>query len=438
MKTLIKTLVVLAIPAMLSAQNAKVQTAWRQLQDYETSKDVSSLMKAKEAIDLATNHEDTKDKPKTWVYRARIYYSLFKNALEQEEKKLAATVTDKNERLTTAYGNVSTLDYEEAGKAMEKAVTMDKDKAYQQDYAIVGMQMMGDVNNLAVGKYNAGVELAKSNKMTESNAKFLEAAEYFEASYLTTKMMGKKDTATLTNALVCVQKAKDNPKIKEYNEKIIKEKVATPYNYISLYDCMQAMKDTAGAMVVLKEGRVAFPNDADLMNREIEYYLQSGKDAEALANLDKAIEKTPTSAILWLVRGNIYDKQANPKDLATSKEKEKPKNFDDLMTKAETNYKKSTELDPKNSDAWYNLGALYNNWGGVETKRCDDLIKQATKMKECEARATDRFNKAIPALEKALEFNPGDKGIMVPLRKLYLMTNQPEKAQKMSDAINKK
>ncbi len=423
MKIIFKTLLILALPAIMSAQSAKVQTAWRQLQDYETSKDVASLMKAKEAIDLATNHEDTKDKPKTWVYRARIYYALFKNALEQEEKKLAATVSDKSERLTKAYGSVSTVDYEEAGKAMEKAVNMDKDKLYQQDYAMVGMQMMGDINNLAVGKYNAG--------------KYLEAAEYFEASYQTTKMMGKKDTATLTNALVCAQKAKDAPKIKEYNEKIIAEKVASPYNYVSLYDCKQILKDSAGAMVTLKEGRTLFPADGDLMNREIEYYLQKGKDVEALANLDKAIEKSPNSAILWLVRGNIYDKQANPKD-AAGKEKDKPKNFEELMGKAELNYKKTTELDPKNSDAFYNLGALYNNWGGVALKRCDDLIKQATKMKECEAQANEKFNKAIPALEKALEMHPGDKSIMIPLRKLYLMVNQPEKAQKMSDAINKK
>lgn len=427
MKAILKTLLVMAVPVALTAQSAKVQTAWRQLQDYESSKDVSSLMKAKEAIDLATNHENTKNETKTWVYRARIYYALFKNALDQESKKLEATVSNKDERLTKAYGSVSTVDYEEAGKAMEKAVTMDKDKTYQMDYAMVGMAMMNDVNNLAVGKYGAG--------------KYAEAAEYFEASYMTTKMMGKKDTATLMNALICAQKSKDQAKVKEYNEKIISEKLATPYNYVSLYDVKQTMKDSAGAMQTLKDGRAAFPNDADLMNREIEYYLQRGKDAEALANLDKAIEKTPNSAILWLVRGNIYDKMANPKGKDASGkevEKDKPKNFDELMGKAETNYKKCAELDPKNSDAFYNLGALYNNWGGVETRRCDDLVKQAAKLKECEARANDRFNKAIPALEKALEFNPTDKSIMAPLRKLYLLTNQPEKAKEMSDRINKK
>src|SRR5438046_1173079 len=113
MKSIYRTFIALCVPVIMTAQSAKVQTAWRNLTDYETSKDVSSLMKAKEAIDLASNHEKTKEEAKTWVYRAKIYYALFKNAIEQEEKKLAATVSDKGERLTKAYGNVSTADYEE-------------------------------------------------------------------------------------------------------------------------------------------------------------------------------------------------------------------------------------------------------------------------------------------------------------------------------------
>ncbi|MGZ3904308.1 MAG: tetratricopeptide repeat protein [Bacteroidia bacterium] len=417
-----KTLLILCLPALAFAQGAKVQTAFRNLEDYNTSKDVASLMKAKEAIDLATNHEDTKEKAKTWSYRTQIYYALFKNDLANEEKKLA-DVANKSDRTMKAYGNVATTNYEEAGKAMQKAVALDKDKIYQQDYGMVGMQMMGDVNNLAVGKYNVG--------------KYGEAMEFFEGMYEARKMMGKKDTAALTNSLVCAQKAKDNAKIKYYDQKMIDEKVATAYTFNSLHDVKLMSGDTAGAFETLKLGRAAFPNDLDMMNREIEHYLRKGKDTEALANIDVAIQKAPNNALLYLVKGNIFDKQANPKD-ATGKEKEKPKNFDELMGKAETNYRKATELDPKNSDAFYNLGALYNNWGGIMQKRCDDLIKQATKMKECEAAATDKFNKAIPPLETALNMHPDDKSIMVPLRKLYLMTNQPEKAQKMSDMIKAK
>src|SRR6185312_12893795 len=339
MKKVSKFFIALSIPAVAFSQSAKVQTAWRSLQDYETSKDVSSLMKAKECIDLATNYDDTKDKPKTWVYRAKVYYDLFKNNLEQEEKKVPATVTNKNERLTKAYGAVSTADYEESNKALEKAAALDKDKAYQTDMAMLGMQMLNDVNNLAIGKYNAG--------------KYKEAMEFFEASYEVSKMMGKKDTSQLTNALICAQKEKDFEKVKTYNQKAIDEKVATAYNYGNLSDAKMALKDTAGALQTLQAGRTAFPTNVDLMNRETDYLMSKGKNQEALANLDKAIASDPKNAKFYLAKGIAYYGMANPRDAVAKKDLDKPKNYDEIMGNAETSYKKATELDPKLYEAWY-------------------------------------------------------------------------------------
>jgi len=418
MKKVSKFFIALSIPAVAFSQSAKVQTAWRSLQDYETSKDIASLMKAKECIDLASNHEDTKDKAKTWVYRAKVYYDLFKNNLEQEEKKIPATVTNKNERLTKAYGAVSTADYEESGKALEKAVALDKDKAYQADMGMLGMQMFNDVNNLAIGKYNAG--------------KYKEAMEYFEGAYEASKMMGKKDTSQLTNALICAQKEKDFEKVKTYNQKAIDEKVATPYNYGNLSDAKMVLKDTVGAIQTLQAGRIAFPTNVDLMNRETDYLMTKGKNQEALANLDKAIAGDPTNAKFYLAKGIAYYSMANPRDAATKKDLDKPKNYDETMGNAEASYKKATDLDPKLYEAWYNLGTLYNNWSTEQLKRCDDLIKQATKLKECEAKSTDLVNKAIPAFEKAIQINPSDAATKKYLKRLYLITNQPDKAEKLN------
>lgn len=402
------------------AQSAKVQTAWRNLQDYETSKDVSSLMKAKESIDLATVYEDTKEKAKTWVYRSKIYYALFKNSLDVEDKKLT-TIKDKNERLTKAYGAVSTVEFEETGKAIEKSVTLDKDKTYQADLAMIGMQMLADIGNLAIGKYNAG--------------KYKEAMEYFAASYESSKMMGKKDTSQITNAIICAQKEKDNEKIKYYDQKAIDEKIAVPYNYSSMYDAKIALKDTAGAMQALQAGRAAFSTNVELMNMETNNLLLKGKYQEAIANLDKAIAADPKNAKLYVAKGVAYFNMVYPQDNASKAEK--PKNYDELMGKAEESYKKATELDPKLADAWASLGVIYNNWSIEQTKRCDDLIKQATKLKECDAKTTEMYNKAIPAFEKAIDLNPNDKASMKILSKLYLLTNQPDKAEKLRALMKK-
>jgi tetratricopeptide (TPR) repeat protein len=387
-------------------------------------------MKAKENIDLATNNEDTKGKAKTWVYRSKIYYDLFKHALDLETSKFAA-VTDKNEKLTKAYGAVPTENFEETGKALTQSVALDKDKVYQADWSMLAMQMLNDVNNLAVGKYNAGADLDKDKKTEEAKAKYKEAMGYFEESYGSSKAMGKKDTSQMTNALICAQKIKDNEKIKYYDQKAIDEKIATPFNYSSMYDAKRALGDTAGAIQTLQVGRTAFPNNIDLMNIETSQLLTNGKYQEAIDNLDKAIATDPKNSNLYRARGDAYFSIANPKKAA------KPKNYDELMGKAESSYKKAIELDPKYADSWANLGIVYNNWSVEQSLRCDDLIKQATKLKECEAKTKEMYDKAIPAFEKAIDLNPNDKASMKILQKLYLLTNQPDKAEKVHAMMKK-
>ncbi len=420
MKKPILTLTIAAMPMLTAlAQSSKVQTAWRQNKDYEETKDVSSLMKAKDAIDLATANEETKDKAKTWVYRTKIYYNLFLSNFKKEQDKLT-NITDKNEKVELAYGNVTTAEYEEAGKAMEQALKLDKEGNYKNDLGMLGMQMLPDVSNIAIGKFKA--------------KKYDDAISYFEKAYdLNKNIMGTKDTSSLFNCVVAAQKANNNEKTKIYAQKMIDEKVANVYTYQSLLDAKMALNDMPGAQQALREGRAAFPNDLYLMNRETEFYLQQGKLQEALDNLNKAIEKEPKNGLLFLVRGNVFDNLANPKD-ATGKDKDKPQNFEELMGKAAVDYTKATELSPDNFDVWYNTGALYNNWGGYYQNKASNDLKKA---KEYDAKALEQLKKAVPALEKALNIKPEDKGTMQALRKLYLLTEQPEKAKEMSDRLKK-
>jgi tetratricopeptide (TPR) repeat protein len=259
--------------------------------------------------------------------------------------------------------------------------------------------------------------------------------EYFEASYEATKAMGKKDTSQLTNAIICAQKEKDNEKIKYFDQKAIDEKVAVPFNYSSLYDAKLALKDTAGATQAIQVGRAAFPNNVELMNMETNTLLIKGKFVEAIANLDKAIAADPKNARLYIAKGTAYFKMAYPDN--AGKNPVIPKNYDEIMGKSEDSYKKATETDPKNADAWGYLGVVYNNWSIEQSKRCDDLIKQATKLKECEAKTKEMYDKAIPAFEKAIDLNPNDKASMKILQKLYLLTNQPDKAEKVHAMMKK-
>ena len=112
-----------------------------------------------------------------------------------------------------------------------------------------------------------------------------------------------------------------------------------------------------------------------------------------------------------------------------------------LFKNAETNYLKVIELKPANKDHFYNslynIGAMYNNYGGyLQTKAGNlPLTEAKTKGKELEIKSQDYYKKAIPHLEMALTIKPEDKATMSALRKLYMLTGDQAKAADMNNKI---
>lgn len=436
------------IPMFGISQKMKVQTAWRALNDYESTlkdgkPDIAYLNKANDAIEAALQHEDTKNQGKTYAYKARIKYNYYNYAFTQELKKLEATVPDKKERNDLAYGNTPTTDFEAANEAVDKI--KDVDPKYMQTiqdgftkgtsqlseddikFTLVATQMKMEAGNIANGKYKA--------------KKFDEAADYFyKLAYLNMSLTMKKDTANFYNACVSAAKAKNTQKILDYNKKMVDLKIASPYNFQAMYNANLSKQDTTAALAILAKGRTTFPNDIDLLNTETNLYLAKGKQQEALNNLNASIEKDPSNALFYLVRGNIYDNMANPKD-AAGKDKDKPSNFDELFKNAESNYLKVIELKPTNKEhfynALYNLGAMYNNYGGyLQTKASQlPLTEAKTKGKDMETKSQDFYKKAIPHLEQALTIKAEDRPTMSALRKLYMLTGDQAKATDMNNRI---
>ncbi len=446
MKKTIQILALAALPLLGVAQKNKVQNAWRALNDYESTlkdkPDVSYLMKAKENIDLALANDETKNQAKTYAYKCRIMYNLYQYNLRAEQKKLEATIADKNARMEAAYGSTPLLEFEEAGNALDKIKEMDpkyfdnimnvmKGGNMPSDddlkLANVAAQLKFESSNIAVGKYKA--------------KDFEKSSEYFyKSAVLNSLMTGKKDTAGFYNACISAQKSKNLTKMVDYNKKMIDQKIASPYNYQTIYDAKLGLKDTLGANEYLKAGRKLYPNDVYLMNRETETFLQAGQQDKALANLQAAIEKEPNNPQLELVLGNVYDNLANPKG-KSGKDTTKPADFDNLVTKAAEHYQKAIDLKPANQESYfnalYNIGALYNNYGGTLQNQANNLpLTQAkTKGKELEAKSQEYFKKAIPYLEQALTIKADDRSCVLALRKLYLLTGNEAGAKTMGEKL---
>jgi tetratricopeptide (TPR) repeat protein len=277
--------------------------------------------------------------------------------------------------------------------------------------------LVQELNNVAYSKYKA--------------RKFEDAALLFSDQYLITKQLGIVDTNVLYNALLCATKTGKHQLSKQYAEMMINEKIANSFAYTSLFDAKLALNDSTGALEAIKAGRVAFPNDTYLMNKETEFFIQQGDATKAMENLNKAIVATPNNATLYLVRGNIYDNMANPL------KGEKPINFEELILKAEQDYKKATELDPKNFDAWYNCGAVYNNLGSFYQYKADAIPKVNAEQKALAEKAQLLFKNAVANLEKAISINPDDVPSLTALRKLYLIIGEKAKSEQISEKLKK-
>jgi tetratricopeptide (TPR) repeat protein len=215
----------------------------------------------------------------------------------------------------------------------------------------------------------------------------------------------------------------------EYGKVMTDDKVDNAGTWNKIHFAYLSMKDTANAEKTLKDGLAIFPDDKALILNYINICLQQKKENVAMTYIDKAIEKDPKNPALYLVLGNIYDNQANPKDPATSKDLPKPENFEVLMTKAETNYLKAVGCKPDAFDANFNLGAVYNNWGNWYTQKAD------VKHPEYDKKAQEYWLKAVTYLEGADKARPCEKGVMFNLTRLYRMTSQTEKATAMSDKM---
>ena len=439
---------VVFVANLATAQKSKVQTAWRGLSDYEeTVKDgkanISYLTKAKEAIDLALANEDTKNQAKTHAYKLRISYAQFQYNLDEEKKRLEPTISDKNERLMVAYGNIPLTDFESASEELNKIKDLDPKfletiqvglekgvSALEEDelkFAIAAQQMKMEAANIASGKYKA--------------KKYEEAADYFyKTGVMNTILYKTKDTANFYNACISAAKSKNTDKILEYNKKMVDVKIASPYNFEAIYNAQLAKGDSTTAMESLRKGRTSFPDDIGLLTQETNLFLAKGKQQEALANLKLSIDKDPKNSLFYFITGQIYENLANPKDKTTGKDLEKPKDFDELFKSAETNYLKAIELNPANKEylynSLYNLGAMYNNYGGyVANHKIEKITDMAKYQKENEAKAQEYYKKAIPYLEKALGIKSDDRSTMSALRKLYLLTGDAAKAQEMSNKL---
>ena len=371
-KLLLLFTVIVCSTGSTEAQKSKVQTAWNYYKYDE-------LDKAKTAIDEASLNETTIGMAKTWYYKGLIYQKMY-----------------KHEKYGNLDPNALVVAYEAYTKALEIEPGYEFASEINQNKLVIGNQIFGQ-----------GVE--------HFNAKKYDLAL---GSFENVLKISPNDTLATLNAAYSAERSGNKEKAKSYYHKLITMKYNDPKIYIFLSNIYKAESDSATALATVQKGRQQFPADNNLLIEELNMYLASGKDKEALELLNVAIQNDPSNPNLRFAQGTVYDKLNRKNDAADS-------------------YKKAIELKPDFFDAYYNLGAMYFNEAAEMANKANEL-KSNTEYAKAKEKFDAKFKESAPYLEKAHQLNPADMNTMISLKQLYARTGENVKYDKIVAEMEKK
>jgi tetratricopeptide (TPR) repeat protein len=330
-----------------------------------------SLTEAKTNIDKAAANDKTATLPLTYAVKGAVYSALALND----------TVT-----------STSTPLFITADEALKKAKETDtkgeNKKLIDNSY-----------RNLAQIKYTKGIK--DFNKHNFAGA--YEAFDYY-------RMVLPDDTNSVYYTGLAAANAKKYPEaIANYTKLLTLPKYS---NGASIYNDLITIniynKDTTNAIKVATEAVDKYPTNANLRNREIQLYLQTGRIKEVSSKLDKAIEVDPKNKSLYYYSGFIA-MQA--------------KNYD----KAIELFNKAIALDPQYFEPNLGAGYCYLNPGIDLFNKANNMPISKTNPKASQVQydalskqANDLFDKAKPFLEKATQIDPKSEDALTALKKVYL------------------
>lgn len=373
-KSLIFGLLITTFSVSVFAQKSEVISAKESLAKYiQMSRSTPKLAEAfkklaKESIDKATLHEKTKADPELWGMRALLYSEMAYNDSTSASEKY---VTEAQ----TALAKVKELDTE--GKSKEN-VEKAKNILYQ--------------NQLVKGK------------------KYFDIKNYAEAHTEFNKGLEFSPGDTILNyyAGVAAQNTKNyKAAIKNYTDLLSTNFSFMPDVYANLAEAYAADKDTAAAIKVLSQGYSKFPQSNQLVSREIELSINSGRYKDIISKIESQMQSNPTNKNYPFYLGIAY---AALNDAA----------------KAEEAYKKAIAIDPTFINAYINLGSVIMNHG-IDTynsanKKYGNKALNAAQLAEYnndKKKATAEFDKALPYLIKSTEIDPTSKIAWTNLRAYY-------------------
>lgn len=399
-------------------------SAWAQKKNVtgaaiELRKSKPDFEKAKEYLEEASKNPSTSDNPKTWYLMGKMYLQmhftpeykgqgLYKKAADASFKLIDLDPKYENKDVDNIFINAASLYYNES-------VAQYNNKDYAG--AMASAQRVIEIRNIDGGKRFASL---KSFDTTTTAAKQIVAlAAYYN-----------DDKATAAKAL----------------EELISDPIySQTAAYSMLYSIYMENNENDKAIAVIDKGRAKHPNDKQLRISEINYYIKTNQQDIFVKKLEDAVAADPSNAELHFFLGQSYAELANPE------KGDKPANYEELMSKAETAYAKAVELDGSNITFLYNFGAFYfnqtvplnNEMNNLGTTAADDKKYEElnNKVKELYKKAMPNFQKVYDQLEPKMgNLNAEDQGTLksciMAMREIHARNNELDKSKALKEKLD--
>jgi tetratricopeptide (TPR) repeat protein len=384
MKKILLVVILLSVNGFLFAQKGKVSSA-------TSYKESGKLDKAWETIQETINPANPKSEktinwPDTWEARGEILEAIYKSK-DENFKKLVENPL------------------EEAYKSFLKAIELDPKGGSP---ALKIKLLSSFIPTLS----NAAIEAFQSQKFEKSSDYFekvlnLEATPLFK----TDKTL---DTAIMYNTGLASMNAKQFDKAIKYFKMTAEHGYNPGSSYSQIISAYQQKGDTATSVAIMKEAFNKYPEDQSILVQLINYYITTGKSGDAIIYLDKAIAKEKDNPSFYLAKGIALDKMGK-------------------QDEAIAEYEQAIKVKSDYADAYYNIGVIYFNHGVKQFDVANSVpTNEQAKFESEKKKSDDEFAKAVPYLEKAVEYNPKDTYIKDQLKNLYYRLKMMDKFEKMN------
>jgi tetratricopeptide (TPR) repeat protein len=195
-------------------------------------------------------------------------------------------------------------------------------------------------------------------------------------------------------------------------ERVINKKIDNPYVIkIDSTKYFEAVAEFNKAVDIFEAIKKVDPKDNENLNLLLQAYYEADRAVEATKAFKLAVENDQGNKMNHYILGLLYRSVSD---------------FDGAISE----FNETLRLDSSFTDAYYDIGATYYNWG-VKMKKASQ-----EKGDENEEYKT-KFQSALPWMEKMTEIKKDDAKIWETLGTIYALLGQADKATKALDEADK-